>query len=85
MVERSRSESDLKLSSLDKYVQRKNLFSAKALFFTTAMCGVGWSRFQNNFYLDNGLTTTEIGTLKSVGLLLKVVILRTLMMIIMIT
>ena len=50
----------------------KNLISAKVLFFTTAMCGVGWSRFQNNFYLDNGLSSTEIGTLKSVGLLLKI-------------
>ena len=53
-------------------IQRTNLISAKVLFFTTAMCGVGWSRFQNNFYLDNGLTSAEIGTLKSVGLLLKI-------------
>jgi predicted MFS family arabinose efflux permease len=73
MVERLRSQSDEKVNSMDNYVKRKNLISAKALFFTTAMCGVGWSRFQNNFYLDNGLTTTEIGTLKSVGLLLKVI------------
>lgn len=50
----------------------KQLLSAKALFFATAMCAVGWSRFQNNFYLDNGLSSAEIGTLKSVGLLLKI-------------
>jgi hypothetical protein len=53
-------------------IQRRNLMSAKVLFFTTAMCGVGWSRFQNNFYLDNGLSSREIGILKSVGLILKV-------------
>ena len=52
---------------------RKNLISAKILFFTTAMSGVGWNRFQNNFYLDNGLSSHEIGALKSIGLLLKIV------------
>lgn len=52
-------------------LQRQNLIAAKALFFMTAMCGVGWSKFQNNFYLDNGLSSREIGTLKSVGLILK--------------
>jgi len=41
--------------------QRKNLVIAKSLFFSTAMSNVGWSRFQNNFYLDQGLSSTEIG------------------------
>ena len=41
--------------------QRNNLLIAKSLFFSTAMSNVGWSRFQNNFYLDQGLSSTEIG------------------------
>ena len=41
--------------------QRKNLLIAKSLFFSTSMSNVGWSRFQNNFYLDQGLSSTEIG------------------------
>jgi hypothetical protein len=60
-----------KMSKLQ--AQRKNLILAKVLFFATAMSGVGWTRFQNNFYLDNGLSSHEIGALKSIGLLLKIV------------
>ena len=48
-----------------------NLILAKALFFCTAMASVGWSRFQNNFFLDRGLLAKEIGNLKSVGLIFK--------------
>lgn len=48
-----------------------NLIKAKALFFCTAMANVGWSRFQNNFYLEQGLSPQEIGSLKAIGLLLK--------------
>ena len=53
--------------------ERNNLLVAKALFFATAMSTVGWTRFQNNFYLDAGLTSHEIGALKSAGLMLKIV------------
>ena len=50
--------------------QRKNLLIAKSLFFSTAMSNVGWSRFQNNFYLDQGLSSTEIGMILLFCLLL---------------
>lgn len=50
-----------------------DLLTAKCLFFCNAMSSVGWSRFQNNFYLNQGLSAAEIGTLKSIGLLLKFV------------
>ena len=53
--------------------QQRNLLVAKSLFFATAMSSVGWQRFQNNFYLDAGLSSHEIGTLKSIGLMLKIV------------
>ena len=53
--------------------EQRNLLVAKALFFATAMSTVGWTRFQNNFYLDAGLTSHEIGALKSAGLMLKIV------------
>ena len=53
--------------------EQRNLIVAKALFFATAMSTVGWTRFQNNFYLDAGLTSHEIGALKSIGLMLKIV------------
>jgi hypothetical protein len=43
-----------------------NLMKAKALFFCTAMANVGWSRFQNNFYLEQGLSPQEIGSLKGI-------------------
>ena len=55
-VFRSMSNDDIKIMK-----QRKNLIIAKSLFFSTAMSNVGWSRFQNNFYLDQGLSSTEIG------------------------
>jgi hypothetical protein len=51
--------------------QTTKLRIAKLLFFTTAMSTVGWNRFQNNFYIDVGLSTAEIGGLKSIGLCLK--------------
>lgn len=50
-----------------------NLLKAKALFFVVTLSIVGWTRFQNSFYIDNGLSNTEIGTLKSVGLICKLV------------
>ena len=49
-----------------------NLFLAKAIFFTNSLSTVGWGRFQNNFYLGQGLSAYEIGSLKSIGLILKV-------------
>ena len=51
----------------------RNLFVAKLLFFCVSMGGTGWSRFQNMFYLENGLTVSQIGHLKSIGLVLKFV------------
>lgn len=50
-----------------------NLILAKAIFFTNSLSTVGWGRFQNNFYLDMGLSSYEIGSLKSIGLILKVI------------
>jgi hypothetical protein len=65
-------EEDLKKKMRNSpQTNRRNLIIAKALFFSTAMSSVGWSRFQNNFYLDQGLTSYEIGSLKSIGLILK--------------
>ena len=49
----------------------RKLAMAKALFFATAMASVGWQRFQNIFYLQQGLNPAQIGELKSLGLLLK--------------
>jgi MFS family permease len=60
-------------SALGKDDKDYNLFKAKALFFIVTLSVVGWTRFQNSFYIDGGLTNTEIGTLKSVGLLCKLV------------
>ena len=51
----------------------RKLILAKSLFFATAMAGVGWQRFQNIFYLQQGMTPVQIGELKSLGLLLKFV------------
>lgn len=50
-----------------------NLLLAKAIFFSNSLSSVGWNRFQNNFYLENGMTSYEIGSLKSFGLVLKVI------------
>ena len=52
---------------------RKNLLIAKSLFFVGYMGGVGWSRFQNAFYLEHGMNASQIGILKSVGLVLKMI------------
>ena len=49
----------------------QNLLLAKSLFFSTAMAQVGWQRFQNNFYMDNGMSSYQIGLLKSIGLFFK--------------
>ena len=49
----------------------RNLIIAKALFFCGCMSTVGWGRFQNIFYLQSGLTASQVGTLKSIGLTLK--------------
>jgi predicted MFS family arabinose efflux permease len=35
------------------------------------MAGTGWSKFQNIFYMENGLNASQIGLLKSIGLILK--------------
>ena len=48
-----------------------NLLKAKALFFLVTLSVVGWTRFQNSFYIDAGLSNTEIGALKSIGLICK--------------
>ena len=53
--------------------QRCNLILSKTLFFITALSTVGWNRFQNNFFIDNGLSNTEIGMLKTVGLVSKII------------
>jgi predicted MFS family arabinose efflux permease len=50
-----------------------NLILSKVLFFSTALSTVGWNRFQNNFFIDHGLSNTDIGMLKSIGLLTKIV------------
>jgi hypothetical protein len=50
-----------------------DLFVAKALFFSGSMSTVGWNRFQAIFYLNNGLTPSQIGILKSLGLMMKFV------------
>lgn len=47
------------------------LFLAKVLFLSSSLSSVGWNRFQNNFYLDNGLSSSQIGNLKAVGLVFK--------------
>jgi hypothetical protein len=52
-------------------VYSRKLILAKLLFFATAMASVGWQRFQNIFYLEQGLSPSQIGELKSLGLLLK--------------
>jgi hypothetical protein len=46
---------------------------AKVLYFTTSLSNVGWNRFQNIYYLQNGITPMQIGELKSLGLALKFV------------
>lgn len=53
--------------------RNRDLIIAKALFFSNAMSVVGWARFQNNFYLDHGLSSSEIGSVKALGLVLKFV------------
>jgi predicted MFS family arabinose efflux permease len=52
-------------------LRSRNLFIAKAMFFANSMSQVGWTRFQNNFYLEHGLNSYQIGSLKSVGLVFK--------------
>lgn len=48
------------------------LLFAKVLFFSTALCNVGWTRFQNNALLERGISIRDIGILKGIGLLFKV-------------
>ena len=50
----------------------RNLAVAKLLFFCGSMGGVGWSRFQNVFYLEHGMNASQIGILKSIGMILKI-------------
>jgi PPP family 3-phenylpropionic acid transporter len=62
------------MSAVDQgQVAFRNLLIAKLLFFCGSMGGVGWSRFQNVFYLEHGMNASQIGMLKSVGLVLKIV------------
>lgn len=58
---------------MDASKRSRDLLVAKALFFSNAMSVVGWARFQNNFYLDHGLSSSEIGSVKALGLVLKFV------------
>ena len=46
-------------------------YLAKALFFLSTLTYVGWTRFQNSFFIENGLSNSEIGVLKSIGLMCK--------------
>jgi predicted MFS family arabinose efflux permease len=46
-------------------------YLAKALFFLSTLTYVGWTRFQNSFFIENGLSNSEIGVLKSIGLFCK--------------
>jgi hypothetical protein len=46
---------------------------AKLLFFLSSLSTVGWNRFQNSFFIDKGLSNSQIGSLKSLGLLCKAV------------
>jgi MFS transporter, PPP family, 3-phenylpropionic acid transporter len=50
----------------------RNLAIAKMIFFCGSMGGVGWSRFQNVFYLEHGMSGSQIGILKSIGMMLKI-------------
>jgi predicted MFS family arabinose efflux permease len=61
------------MSSDQEKIAFRNLLIAKLLFFCGSMGGVGWSRFQNVFYLEHGMNASQIGMLKSVGLVLKIV------------
>ena len=54
------SKSDPSKTHADRRSQQ-NLLFAKALFFTANLSSVGWTRYQNNFYLDEGLTPLQIG------------------------
>lgn len=58
---------------VERIPMRRHLLIAKLLFFCGSMGTVGWTRFQSIFYLHNGLNAAQIGTLKSVGLILKFV------------
>ena len=49
------------------------LIFPKLLFFTVTISGVCWNRFSNLYFSSHGLTTTNIGDLKSIGFLLKFV------------
>jgi MFS transporter, PPP family, 3-phenylpropionic acid transporter len=49
------------------------LLFAKVLFFTTALSTVGWTRFQNNVLLNRGISARDVGILKGVGLLFKLI------------
>ena len=48
------------------------LIFAKLLFFATALCNVGWTRFQNNALIERGITVRDVGILKGIGLLFKI-------------
>ena len=53
--------------------EQKRLFNAKLLQYSAGMAAVSWNRFQNNFYMERGMSLATIGSLKGIGLLLKVV------------
>ena len=52
---------------------RQKLINAKLLQYSAGMAQVAWNRFQNNFYLERGMSLATIGSLKGTGLLLKIV------------
>lgn len=51
---------------------RFRLIFAKVMFFATALCNVGWTRFQNNALIERGITVRDVGILKGIGLLFKI-------------
>lgn len=48
------------------------LVFAKAFFFSTALCNVGWTRFQTNALLERGVSPRDVGILKGIGLVFKI-------------
>ena len=51
--------------------ERQRLLNAKVLQYTAALSQVAWTRFQNNFYLERGFSLSLVGSLKGIGLLMK--------------
>ena len=64
-------EDDEKASKISASEIKMKLALAKLLYFATSMGNVGWNRFQNLYFLGNGIHPKQIGQLKSLGLFLK--------------